>query len=471
MFGKYLLSVAIISLIALSLSIPLISSAYNFDNITNIENNNYIIVYPNSISFLFNGSNYVNNYNGNGTLGLNLLFLSGSKELTINVTKYVENKGFKVSKFEFYHNSNGGQGISNYSSIYESIPFNSSSKGYLKILANPINKLYYINLSINASWEGSLNLSNSLSNNEVFSKMLSNYNNEGSIFNSFKNYGNFESITQELSGFGVSSLINNLNITGLNITYYKINIGSNTLNITFDATFNSTEATESKASNVSMLINSLINSFLKPSYTEISSYLTVENNLLNYNLYVNTNVNITSTSMPYKFNLSKLLSNITQINQFNLSIVKKAINASLEIANYVNKNYEIVVPSSLSLNVSCKDNYNNYSLETPKISYLNNPIRSLASVDYLIGNVSTILQQNGFIEASNKVLSLNNVEVKLIGKGVTVKPNQTTIGNLSKVTVTVNNNSSSNIKQAEIGSTIAVIIVLAVVIILIKRHF
>jgi len=477
MIRKYLLTAALIFIIIASIALPLTTKADYIDESQSI-NNTYIIVYPNAISFLFNGTKYINT-EGNGSISLSLLFLSGSKVLKLNVTKSTENNEYRLSEFKYYHNSNGGEGLSNYSSLYESQYFNMTSNGYLKITANPSNEIYYINISIAASWQGSFNNSNG----EAYNKLYGNFNNllnnngendENSI-NFYMNSNNFAKYIQginfiELSNLSNDNLLKDLNITGLNITYYSVNFNLNSISIIINATFNSTEATKN---NASMLVNSLINNFLKPKFARINSYCINKNGMLDLNLFANTSINLTSMSMPYNFNLSSLISslNIQPISQFNLSIIKRALNASSEIIKYINDNYEIILPSSLELNMTYNNNDSHYSIETPKIAYKGSSTakENLVSINYLIGNVSEILQQNGFNEASDKVLSLNNIQVKLIGVGVKVKPNQTIIGNLSQVSVTVNSNSNTTTQEA-IGGTLAVIILAAVLIILIKKH-
>jgi hypothetical protein len=477
MIRKYLLTTALIFIIIASIALPLTTKADYIDESQSI-NNTYIIVYPNAISFLFNGTKYINT-KGNGSLSLSLLFLSGSKVLKLNVTKSTENNEYRLSEFKYYHNSNGGEGLSNYSSLYESQYFNMTSNGYLKITANPSNEIYYINISIAASWQGSFNNSNG----EAYNKLYGNFNNllnnngenDENSLNFYMNSNNFAKYIQginfiELSNLSNDNSLKDLNITGLNITYYSVNFNLNSISIIINATFNSTEATKN---NASMLVNSLINNFLKPNFARINSYCINKNGMLDLNLFANTSINLTSMSMPYNFNLSSLISslNIQPISQFNLSIIKRALNASSEIIKYINDNYEIILPSSLELNMTYNNNDSYYSIETPKIAYKGSSTakENLVSINYLIGNVSEILQQNGFNEASDKVLSLNNIQVKLIGVGVKVKPNQTIIGNLSQVSVTVNSNSNTTTQEA-IGGTLAVIILAAVLIILIKKH-
>ncbi|MGC8572973.1 MAG: hypothetical protein C0171_00480 [Caldisphaera sp.] len=477
MIRRYLLTIAIIAIIAIGIALPLTTKADYIDESQNM-NNNYILVYPNSISFLFNGSKYIN-YEGNGNLSLSLSFLNGYKILKLNATKSVENNKYRLSELVYYHNSNGGKGISNYSALYETQYFNITSNGYLMITANPSNKIYYINLSIAANWQGSFNDSNEEMSDQLYSNFnnLFNYNeNDENSFNPSTNPNDFTKYFQDinlndLSQLSSISLLKDLNITGLNITYYNVNFNLNSVSIMINATFNSTEAT---TSNASMLINNLINNFLKPKFVKINSYSITKNGIFNLNVFMNTTADLTSISMPYNFNLSSLLSslNIQSISQYNLSLIKNALNASAEIIKYINDNYEIIIPSSLELNVSLNGNESHYSVETPKIAYKGSttPKENLVSVDYLIGNVSEILQQNGFSEAANKVLSINNVKVTLIGIGVKVKPNQTIIGNLSQVSVTINNNSSITTQEA-IGGTIAVVVLAAVLAIFIKKHF
>ncbi len=471
MLKKYLLIATILTLIGLSTVIPLTSKADSFQNNYTYSSNNYIIVYPNSISFLFNGSKYVN-HEGYGNLSLNLLFLSGSKTLILNITKSINSNKYSLGKIKLYYNANGGEGILNYTAIHESQYFNSTANSYLIVTANPSTKLYYINFSLNEVWEGSLNFTdnslNELNNYEQYIVQQLNINN-----NFENNFGNdWQSNMQGIHQiFGCSSF-NNLNITGLNITYYKVEINKNSLYVEINATFNSSVVTQNNANNESILINNLINYYLKPKYLYITSYKLTENQMLKANLYVNTNINLTSMHMASYLN-SFNLENISQIAQFNNSIVKNALNASMEIYKYIDNNYEILTPSSLSLNISYGNKLLNYSLETPKIAYKasTTPKENLLSIDYLIGNVSNILQQNGFYQLANNINSINNVKVTLIGKGVTVKPNQTTIGNLSQVNVIVNNNSSNETAKVAIGGTVAVVLVILIAAILIKRHF
>ncbi|AFZ70777.1 hypothetical protein Calag_1055 [Caldisphaera lagunensis DSM 15908] len=462
MLKKYLLMIATFMLVASIIAFPLASMADYFQN--NYTSNNYIIVYPNSISLLFNGSKYVDS-EGYGSLNVNLLFLSGSKELTLNLSKYVDNNKYSLSEFKLYYNANGGMGISNYTSIHESQYFNSTSNGHLIVTANPSTKIYYINLSLYAVWEGSINYSNDIFN------QLNNYQQFISQqFNMNDNFENNFNIQGVSNIFGFSSF-NYSNIPGLNITYYNVKINKNSIYIEINATFNSSVITQNNANNESVLINNLINSYLKPKYLYISSYKIVENHTLKANLYINTNINLTSTSIPSYSNLN--LNNIPQISQFNISIIKNALNASVEIIKYINNNYEILTPSSLSLNISYGNKIINYSLETPKIAFKTstNAKENLLGIDYLIGNMSNILEQNGFDQLASKVNSAYMVKVTLIGKGVTVKPNQTTIGNLSNVSVVVNSNNSNMMTKEAIGGSVAVVLVILIAVILIKRHF
>ncbi|MCG2896792.1 MAG: hypothetical protein L7G95_05540, partial [Acidilobus sp.] len=144
-----------------------------------------------------------------------------------------------------------------------------------------------------------------------------------------------------------------------------------------------------------------------------------------------------------------------------------------QIISYIEENFRVVVPSTLYVNVSTSQEGTSYSIATPLFEKAGaeNPKQSLAAITYLVNNASEILQENNLTRLARAVHSIDNVEVTLVGvNGVVVKPSQTTIGNLTSVTVTVPSGYSPTAKAATIGGTTAAIVILVALVLLSRRH-
>ncbi len=151
----------------------------------------------------------------------------------------------------------------------------------------------------------------------------------------------------------------------------------------------------------------------------------------------------------------------------------RIVNVTDEIASYVESNLRVVTPSTMFVNVSSQGESLSYALESAEFERAGatSPKQSLAAITYLVGNVSQILRQNGFVGPATLVSSLDGVQVTLVGvDGVVVKPSVTTIGNLTSVSVTVSGNSSATRTAETVGGVTAVAVVLVAVLFLARRH-
>ncbi|MCE4608399.1 MAG: hypothetical protein F7B61_05520 [Caldisphaeraceae archaeon] len=472
MSKNYLLAFSLIMLIAVGMILPTISfskankNVYlsapkmnSFKGTQNYTKESYIIVYPNSISLLLNGTAKARGHMLHSKYLFNFKesFLNSSKIINLNVVRKANpNITLKEVKTSCYHYSNGGYGVLKLSYKVLSSNFNATSHDNVTVKANAVNKLYYINISIQGSW----NVSKS-SHNFTFESMFSNYSEYSNLVYS-KSFVLLKLLAHR--SLNLNSIMKTLNISGLNVTYYKLSVGNNSLSLSLHMTFN---ATTSSQSNATMLINMLINNFLQPGYrlSEFSFYQ--HGGVAETNLYINETYSNTFKA-PFNFNTHRL-QRFATLKGINVSRIEKAVNASKQINSFISDHYVVAVPSSLSINVSSNGETVSYQVKTPRIAYkgATSPKENLVSLDYLIGNVSSILQQNGFIKASSQIRSLYNLSVTLVGKGVSIKPTHTTIGNLPNVTVTLLG--SKNTKVAEIGGTTAGVIIIGIIVALLAR--
>lgn len=149
------------------------------------------------------------------------------------------------------------------------------------------------------------------------------------------------------------------------------------------------------------------------------------------------------------------------------------VNATEHVLSYIEQNFRIVTPSTEVLNVTYRGGNVTFVLETPLIvkEGATNPKQTLVAIDYLIANASEIYQQNNLTRLAKLISSLDNVNVTLIGKdGVTVSPSQTTLGQLSSVSVTVPSGAAPAPSKDLIGGTAVVVAFLVAAFFLLRRH-
>lgn len=278
-----------------------------------------------------------------------------------------------------------------------------------------------------------------------------------------------------------------INVSGVQVKEYKVSVNSTYLSLYALIVVNGTPAPPNTTLG---MIQAALNAALTPGFLNASYYADVNftsrtvtfdlevnasNDLINYALKALQT--LAEQGMP-NFNGEAGLTGLQGLPNFDfgyhgLKRLKELANASAQIISYIEENFRVVVPSTLYVNVSTSQETVSYSIATPLFEKAGakNPKQSLAAITYLVNNASEILQENNLTRLARAVHSIDNVEVTLVGvNGVIVKPSQTTIGNLTSVTVTVPSGYSPTAKAATIGGTTAAVVILVALVLLSRRH-
>jgi len=278
-----------------------------------------------------------------------------------------------------------------------------------------------------------------------------------------------------------------INVGGVQVKEYKVLMNSTYLSLYALIVVNGTPAPPNTTLG---MIQAALNAALVPGFLNESCYADVNftsrtvtfdlevnasNDLINYALKALQT--LAEQGMP-NFNGEAGLTGLQGLPNFDFSHhglkrLKELANATAQIISYIEENFRVVVPSTLYVSVTTSQEGASYSIATPLFEKAGaeNPKQSLAAITYLVNNASEILQENNLTRLARAVHSIDNVEVTLVGvNGVVVKPSQTTIGNLTSVTVTVPSGYSSTAKAATIGGTTAAIVILVALVLLSRRH-
>jgi hypothetical protein len=278
-----------------------------------------------------------------------------------------------------------------------------------------------------------------------------------------------------------------INVSGVQVKEYKVSTNSTYLSLYALIVVNGTPAPPNTTLG---MIQAALNAALTPGFLNASSYADVNftSRTVTFDLEVNASNDLINDALKAlqtlaeqglpNFNGEAGLTGLQGLPNFNFSHhglkrLKELANATAQIISYIEENFRVVVPSTFYVNVTTSQEGASYSIATPLFEKAGaeNPKQSLAAITYLVNNASEILQENNLTRLARAVHSIDNVEVTLVGvNGVVVKPSQTTIGNLTSVTVTVPSGYSSTAKAATIGGTTAAIVILVALVLLSRRH-
>ncbi len=278
-----------------------------------------------------------------------------------------------------------------------------------------------------------------------------------------------------------------INVSGVQVKEYKVSMNSTYLSLYALIVVNGTPAPPNTTLG---MIQASLNAALTPGFLNASCYADVNftSRTVAFDLEVNASNDLINDALKAlqalaeqglpNFNGEAGLTGLQGLPNFDfghhgLKRLKELANATAQIISYIEENFRVVVPSTLYVNVIASQEETSYSIATPLFEKAGaeNPKQSLAAITYLVNNASEILQENNLTRLARAVHSIDNVEVTLVGvDGVVVKPSQTTIGNLTSVTVTVPSGYSSTAKAATIGGTTAAIVILVALILLSRRH-
>jgi len=296
-----------------------------------------------------------------------------------------------------------------------------------------------------------------------------------------------QGLTLQQTPFLPSLPFTSINVSGVQVKEYKVSMNSTYLSLYALIVVNGTPAPPNTTLG---MIQAALNAALTPGFFNASSYADVNftSRTVTFDLEVNASNDLINDAlkalqtlaeqgMP-NFNGKVGLTGLQGLPNFDFSHhglkrLKELANATAQIISYIEENFRVVVPSTLYVNVSTSQEMVSYSIATPLFEKAGaeNPKQSLAAITYLVNNASEILQENNLTRLARAVHSIDNVEVTLVGvNGVVVKPSQTTIGNLTSVTVTVPSGYSPTAKAATIGGTTAAIVILVALVLLSRRH-
>ena len=429
---------------------------------------NYIYVYPNNaVRVLVNGTYEIGSLRGVGFVdlaitlfpnytvlrlrqtstipaisGLGASSLGGFGELTpYNLTGYLYVSGY-VNK-----TSNGRLETSDlrinivYSNESSLVSLNASSAGSIQAIASPAE--YEVSLDVNVTAYPSL----PISLGGLTSKLQSAY-------------------------------------TSLGVTVKEFNVYANSTFLSISAVY-IVNGTPAPPNSTLGLLQALLNAELMPGFLKASYLMTVNftSGATSSSVFLNvSNSELRDFATAVRSVLSALSSyqQATPTSPYyvapysvNMTSVEELLNATTQIASYVESNFRVVEPSSVYVNLTFSNSTVEYSIESALFEKAGatSPKQSLAAITYLVGNASEILEANGLQGPAKAVSSLDGVEVTLIGvDGVKVSPTVTTIGNLTSVTVTVSSPSSVTRTAETVGGITAVAVVLAAVLILLRRR-
>ncbi len=296
-----------------------------------------------------------------------------------------------------------------------------------------------------------------------------------------------QGLTLQQTPFLPSLPFTSINVSGVQVKEYKVSMNSTYLSLYALIVVNGTPAPPNTTLG---MIQAALNAALTPGFFNASCYADVNftSRTVTFDLEVNASNDLINDALKAlqalaeqgipNFNGEAGLTGLQGLPNFDFSHhglkrLKELANATAQIISYIEENFRVVVPSTLYVNVTTSQEETSYSIATPLFEKAGaeNPKQSLAAITYLVNNASEILQENNLTRLARAVHSIDNVEVTLVGvDGVVVKPSQTTIGNLTSVTVTVPSSYSSTAKAATIGGTTAAIVILVALVLLSRRH-
>jgi len=263
-----------------------------------------------------------------------------------------------------------------------------------------------------------------------------------------------------------------INVSGVQVKEYKVSMNSTYLSLYALIVVNGTPAPPNTTLG---MIQAALNAALRPGFFNGSCYADVNftSRTVAFDLEVNASNDLINDALKALQTLAEQGLPNFNFGHHGLKRLKELANATAQITSYIEENFRVVVPSTLYVNVSTSQETVSYSIATPLFEKAGaeNPKQSLAAITYLVNNASEILQENNLTRLARAVHSIDNVEVTLVGvNGVVVKPSQTTIGNLTSVTVTVPSGYSPTAKAATIGGTTAAVVILVALVLLSRRH-
>lgn len=271
-------------------------------------------------------------------------------------------------------------------------------------------------------------------------------------------------------------------VNGINITKLQVSLSSTRLGLTLDAVVNATQAPPNTTLG---MVQGLIEALLQPGYVYSVSSSNVS--LTSHTFKVTKSINVSNSKLREVGEIISALSSLRLPAQLQgklgglMEREGPVINATEQVLSYIEQHFQLSVPTSFSVEVSRSGHQVNFTLIGPlfEAKDATSPHQTLASIDYLIGNASEILAQNGLERASKAIERLYNATVVVVGEeGVLVNGQHevvTTVGNLSSLTVTVPNHSNSNsspsvTRTAEAGGIGAAVVLTAVAVFMSRRH-
>ena len=432
------------------------------------EGGNYIYVYPNNaVRVLVNGTYEIGGLKGVGFFDLAITLFPNYTVLRLRQAGTIP--------------AISGLGAPMSSNWVEMMPYNLT--GYLYVSG-------YANKTSNGRLETSDLRINIVYSNES-SVVSLNVSSAGSI-QAIASPAEYE-VSSEVNASAYPSLPSNLSgltselgpaFTGPGVSVKEFRVYANSTFLSVDAVY-IVNGTPAPPNSTLGLLQALLNAELMPGFLKAS-----------YQVSVNFTSGATASSIFLNVSNSELRNLATAIRSLlsavsayeeqvsaqqyyvspygvNLTSVEELLNATTQIASYIKSNFRVVEPSSEYVNLTFSNSTVKYSIESALFEKAGatSPKQSLAAITYLVGNASEILEANGLQGLAKAVRSLDGVEVTLVGvDGVKVSPTVTTIGNLTSVTVTVSGSSSVTRTAETVGGVTAVAVVLAAVLILLRRH-
>ena len=265
--------------------------------------------------------------------------------------------------------------------------------------------------------------------------------------------------------------------SGVNVTKFYVYFNGTFLELVVDLSVNATPAPPNTTLG---RVQALVEAFLQPGFVNATSYRYVnfEERVFEGRL----TANVSYSKLEELAALAPALSELARgwhLHHLFTPRLARLLYALAQIASYVRENFQVAVPSGFSAAVSYANRTANFTVVSPPISKrgATSPHQTLAAIDYLIGNASSILASEGFEGLARAVESIDNLTVTVVGMdGVLINGQHeytTTVGNLSSLTVTVPSSSSSSsaFRAAAItGGVGAGAALAAVAAVLVRRH-
>ena len=431
------------------------------------EGGNYIYVYPNNaVRVLVNGTYEIGSKIGVGFVDLAITLFPNYTVLRLRQAGTIP----AISSLgASYWGGVGGHTPYNLGYLYVSGYVNTASNGRLEMSDLKINIVYSNEssvVSLNASGASSIQAITSPAEYEISSDV---------------NVTAYPSLPISLSG--LTSELQSA-YTGLGVTVKEFNVYANSTFLSIRAVY-IVNGTPAPLNSTLGLLQALLNAELMPGFLKASYLMTV--NFTSGATSSSVFLNISNSELRnFATAVRSVLSALSAYQQpfptspyysafygVNMTSVDELLNATTQIASYIESNFRVVEPSSVYVNLTFSSSTVKYSIESALFEKAGatSPKQSLAAITYLVGNASEILEANGLQEPAKAIKSLDGVEVTLVGvDGVKVSPTVTTIGNLTSVTVTVSSPSSVTRTAETVGGITAVAVVLAAVLILLRRR-